>query len=70
MFWATPKQLTVRLSPESESQTLGSTHPTHPAPILSSEFLNQNYLGSSFIFGKLPNIICVRETKICFGSDK
>ena len=42
----------------------------HPAPILSSEFPNQNYLGSSFIFGKLQNIICVRNKNLFWLTNK
>ena len=42
----------------------------HPASILSSEFPNQNYLGSSFIFGKLQNIICVRNKNLFWLTNK
>ena len=42
----------------------------NPAPILSSEFPNQNYLDSSFIFGKLPNIICVRNKNLFWLTNK
>ena len=52
----------------SEPRTRPIRH--HPAPILSSEFLNQNYLGSSFIFGKLPNIICVRNKNLFWLTNK
>ena len=42
-------------------------HYIHQVSYCLPEFLNQNYLGSSLIFGKLPNNICMLRNTICYS---